>query len=162
MILIIVYFQYHEQSHRIRRDFWYTFALRRCPFRHGSFWTRSSNLHRYVDNSQYIYNAHAETYVSNLQGVSVSEIVYIFLLLHFQFDPVGDICVNVNDNVWIINKEEMDYTTLPQLIAPQTSLEYDCQQPLSFFLRKHKVDQPGMHHIYCLSRLIESIHDSRR
>ncbi|CAG8653851.1 5883_t:CDS:2, partial [Paraglomus occultum] len=54
-----------------------------------------------------------------------------------------DICVNVNDNVWITNKEEMDYTTLPQLIAPQTSLEFDCKQPLSFFLRKHKVDQPG-------------------
>ena len=77
-----------------------------------------------------------------------------FLTLSIQL--IGDICVNVNDNVWIVNKEEMDYTTLPQLIAPQTSLEYDCKQPLSFFLRKHKVDQPGMHH--GLSRLIESIH----
>ncbi|RHZ55702.1 hypothetical protein Glove_411g12 [Diversispora epigaea] len=57
--------------------------------------------------------------------------------------PRRDICVTVNDNVWISNKVEIDYATLPQVITPQTSLEIDCKQSLSFFLRKHIVDQPG-------------------
>ncbi|CAG8594211.1 3574_t:CDS:10 [Paraglomus occultum] len=80
-----------------------------------------------------VFEPEAQIYIDTLTVNNISKMP----------TPRRDIRVNVNDNVWIVNKKEMDYTALPQLIAPKTSRECDCEQSLSFFLRKHTVDQPG-------------------
>ncbi|CAG8626772.1 6848_t:CDS:10, partial [Paraglomus brasilianum] len=57
--------------------------------------------------------------------------------------PRRDIRITIEDSVWILNKKEMDFTTLPHLIGPNAYKEIDCKKPFSFIIRKHAVDEPG-------------------
>ncbi|RHZ76590.1 hypothetical protein Glove_195g36 [Diversispora epigaea] len=91
-------------------------------------------LHHVVAHSVTgVFEPEAQIYIDRLTIVNTSKMP----------TPRRDICVTVNNSVWISNKVKIDYATLPQVITPQTSLEVDCRQFLSFFLRKHIVDHPG-------------------
>ncbi|CAI2181200.1 9451_t:CDS:10 [Funneliformis geosporum] len=57
--------------------------------------------------------------------------------------PRRDICITINDSIWIRNQEEKEHIILPQLINPYTTKKVDCDQPFTFSLKKHRVKNPG-------------------
>ncbi|CAG8559145.1 137_t:CDS:10, partial [Acaulospora colombiana] len=57
--------------------------------------------------------------------------------------PRRDICVTINNNVWISNYAQRKYITLPHRIDGHSSKQVNCNQQLSFFLKKYRVDRPG-------------------
>ncbi|CAB4376229.1 unnamed protein product [Rhizophagus irregularis] len=80
-----------------------------------------------------VFEPEAQIHIDTLTILNLSEMP----------TPRRDIRVTINNSIWIRNQEEKEHIILPQLINPHTTKKVDCNQPFTFFLKKHRVNKPG-------------------